>query len=205
MSAIAFNVSRDQAMIAVDTMCTNEEGLFSHHVSKALPIPHLNIVVAGTGSLDLIERFALALNSRAFASHDEVALHASDALAVIWEDWRAALGESSTGANHHVQTSTIFQFGFSSENDTFEAIQYHSGNGFKVERMTNVTAHKPPAPLLGEPRDDDLSELFRIVASQRIHQDSKPFDSRVHIGGDVLVFTVCAKGIAIHNIGSLEG
>jgi len=49
-------------------MCTDANGSFRYHVSKAFAVPHLNLVVAVTGWLDLAERFVAALTTAASSS-----------------------------------------------------------------------------------------------------------------------------------------
>lgn len=203
MSSIVFDVSPGGALVAVDTMCTDANGAFRYHVSKAFAVPHLNLVVAVTGWLDLAERFVAALNRCGFVEHDEVALHASDILAEIWKDRHAGLGEPSAGSNPDIVTSTIFQFGYSASRGAFEVVQYASGDDFRPQRATDVAAHKPPAPLVGEPEQGD-AEIVRIMRSQRLHEQRKPPEGRVHIGGSILVFVIDHRGIAIQRIHTFD-
>lgn len=154
--------------------------------------------------LDVIERFFIAINSASALNHDELAEKSGDLLAEIWEDWKHAadIGRSSDGeAFGDPITTTVFQFGFSHAAGRYEAVQYHSGEGFRAERMPrsdNLT-YKPPAPLLGE-KQNGIAEIARIMLSQRDHESSKPASKRIHIGGDILLFCIDQQGVTIRKV-----
>lgn len=205
MSSLIFEVTDDSVAVAVDTMCVDGLGSPLGHVSKAFAIPHLQVVIAGTGVLDLIERFFIAINSSCALNHDELAERSGDLLAGIWENWKHAadIGRSSDGEaiGDSAITTTVFQFGFSHAAGRYEAVQYCSDEGFKAERMprSDNLFYKPPAPLLGE-KQNGIAEIARIMLSQRAHESSKPASKRIHIGGDILLLCIDQQGVTIQKI-----
>ena len=205
MSSLIFEITDNSVAVAVDTMCVDELGSFRGHVSKAFAIPHLQVVIAGTGVLDVIERFFIAINSSSALNHDELAEKSGDLLAEIWEDWKqsAEIRRSSDGEaiGDPGITTTVFQFGFSHAAGRYEAVQYHSGEGFRAERIprSDNLFYKPPAPLLGE-KQNGIAEIARIMLSQRAHESSKPASKRIHIGGDILLLCIDQQGVTIRKV-----
>lgn len=64
MSSIVWDISAEAATVAVDTLCTDGHGKPVGLISKAFIVPHLKLVIATTGNLQILEDYFLVLNSK---------------------------------------------------------------------------------------------------------------------------------------------
>src|SRR5262245_44517231 len=62
MSSLIFYTEREQALIASDTLAVNLDGTPRMYTTKALIVPHLRMVIAGTGIAGLSTRWFARVN-----------------------------------------------------------------------------------------------------------------------------------------------
>ena len=97
-------------------------------VSKCWPIPHMNLLVAATGSGLLLDRWVECLRTRMLALDVvNLDLHAPDALREVW-------AEIETEHDGKAGTGTVYHFGFDPSTGRSVRFTYRSGTGFESER-----------------------------------------------------------------------
>ena len=180
MTVMNFALAEDGVFVVADTLVTTEAFQPGFFTSKVHPVPHLNGLICGTGSLGFILDWTrdvlggmLAID---IAHLDEFAPASLRAIqAARPEEERKAL------------TSTIYHLGFDEREDRFVGFAYRSIANFESERLEYGTRIKPGY----EPRrelqifPDDFVEMCR---DQRSLQDQIPPQDRVFIGGHITAY-----------------
>ena len=68
MSSLIFYTDEKQALVATDTLATYQDGAPSHFTTKAFPLPHLCMIIAGTGSAGFSDSWFHFINTRTLPS-----------------------------------------------------------------------------------------------------------------------------------------
>ncbi len=200
MSSLIFYTSESEAFIATDTLATDLNGQPSQFTSKALTVPHLRLVIAGTGLAGFsTEWFARVNDNMVVRGIEHLNEHAPVNLRRMW-----------AGYQEHVAfpdklTSTIYHFGVSEITEHVCAFAFRSEDDFVAEPIRPGLRVKPEA-LVPDQYELPLG-LIEIMESQRSIQASKPFDERVHIGGELQVIQISSKmsiGYCLHKFDDLE-
>lgn len=193
MSSIVWEISTEAATVAVDTLCTDGHGSPVGLISKAFIVPHLKLVIATTGNLQILEDYFLVLNSKPIRGSSDLVLKAPE----ILRDLSAVDLVRPDGSQ---LTTSVFQFGFSEVSGEMEGFMFHSGRGFTAVKLDYGTSYKPPCTLLGEHEPTTKGWIVQVMASQRYHQELLPFESRVHIGGEILMFRLENGSISVEEL-----
>lgn len=186
MSSIVWDITRKEATVAVDTLCTDDIGEPRNFVSKALVVPHLNALIAVTGRLEVLEIFFAAINNSALRGPSDLRHKAQAILGRIWAE-KVVASENPVRPGGRDITTSIFQFGVSEESGEMEGFMFHSGDGFAPQQLEYGSSYKPPCKLIGEPANGD-QWIAQVMGSQLHHQEQFPPAQRVHIGGEIIVF-----------------
>jgi hypothetical protein len=155
MSSLIFHTEQEQAVIATDTLAVSPGGRPLTFTSKAFHVPHLRMVIAGTGCGGFLDGWLCHLNSRMIVPGiDALAVHAPAALQTLWNSYCAEY-KISEG-----RTTTVYHFGFSEASDTIKSNAFRSENcfvseerlltGYLVLDLCNVIAGPACGRLLGE-------------------------------------------------------
>ena len=64
MSSLIFQTEEQQVFVATDTWAVTRDGMPITFTSKALILPHLRMIVAGTGSGGFLDQWFVYINSR---------------------------------------------------------------------------------------------------------------------------------------------
>lgn len=204
MSSILFELNQEGGFVAVDTLVTDELGTPLGFTSKAMAVPHLNMVVAVTGYFHYLLPFIEQLLTRRLRGPEDVALQAPEILQGIRSNNWATFRDGASEPNE-ARTSTVYHFGFSIETGDMVGYQHHSGHDFRAERFPdNKYGGKPGMVEIGEPREG-LAEIYRCVLGQQASQMPIPFEERLHIGGEVLLIELTKAGIRSMLLGPLAG
>lgn len=178
MSSLIFHTQPDMAIVATDTLAVNQAGTPVNWTTKAILIPHLQMIVAGTGVAGVCGRWFLRINEdMAVRGIENLDIHAQQGL----EDLYARYSEE-VGFLPELRT-TIYHFGISEKSGEVVAFAYRSENGFRSERLSHGLKFKPECDV--EMGDDIRSGLIQMMDSQRAIQASKPEAERIHIGGAI--------------------
>lgn len=180
MTVINFALLPDGVFVVTDTLVTNERFKPAFFTSKVHPVPHLNGLICGTGSLGFILNWShLVLGgmlARDIAHLDEFTPASL-----------RALQANRPELERETMTSTVYHLGFDEREDRFVGFAYRSSADFESERLEYGTRTKPgyvgDLPLMGFP--DDFVEVCR---AQRLEQDALPPEERVFIGGHVVAY-----------------
>lgn len=177
MTALIYALQPDQVCLAMDTLTVSAEDRTPlRFQTKFLVLPHLNMVIAGTGLADLVTQWFLFVNgSMVVRDIDHVDLFASGAL-------RKAEAECP---GTDLSTTTLYHFGYSQEQKCYVGYAYRSANNWASERIPYALGVKPPVPV---PNTDDIQFpqfLIELMAEQRRADQLLPLAQQVGIGGDV--------------------
>lgn len=199
MSSLLFFTDANEVIVATDTLLHYPDGAAPGFSSKAIAVPHLKMIVAGTGSAALFNRWIGLVNEQGFALDvDAVDVHAPESLQSLWRELNAQFPAM------HEQTATIYQFGFSDKTGKIHGYVYRSVSNFKSEWLAYGLGVKPQ---LVDSLDIDLSSYpncaVEIMRAQML-QESKKTGERVYIGGTVQINHMTRSGYSIYSLGELS-
>ncbi|MGU5697492.1 hypothetical protein ACV1D9_09970 [Aeromonas allosaccharophila] len=188
MSSLIFYTDEDQALIATDTLAVTPSGEPLLFCSKAIHLPHLNIVIAGTGQGGFATRWAMHVNDRMVINGiNNLDFHTSIGLRELWIQYCnefQLLPEATT---------TVYQFGFCQDSKKMIGIAYRSTNNFISEVRPYGLAAKPECTF---PNGEySIPSVFsEMMSEQRTIQAQKPKHERIYIGGKINVLHLNKSG-----------
>ena len=178
MSSLVFHTQPDMAIVATDTLAVHESGAPSHFTTKAVLVPHLRMIIAGTGVAGFSSRWFVHVNDgMTVRGIDHLDQHTQPGLCNLWAGYRKEVGFPTEF------TTTIYHIGFSEVTGEAVAFAYRSENNFASERLGHGTRMKPEGK--AEPGYELPQGIVQIMESQREIQASKPPHERVYIGGEI--------------------
>lgn len=184
MTALNFALADDGVFVVADTLVTTETFQPGFFTSKVHPVPHLNGLICGTGSLGFILDWSRNV------------LEGMLAIDIAHLDQFAparlrAIHAGRPEKERRFLTSTIYHLGFDDQEDRFVGFAYRSTADFESERLENGTRIKPAyeAPRQIQTFPDDFVEVCR---EQRTLQDQIEPEERVFIGGHVTAYMLQA-------------
>lgn len=179
MSSLIFSIDRDEALVVTDTLATTPDGVPCLFTSKAIYLPHLRLIIAGTGIGRFSDEWLVSVNTRMFVTGIEhLDYRAPAALRKIWETF------SSEQSGLEGKTTTIYHFGVSEESGEMTGFAYRSANDFRSERLSGGTARKPYCDV---PEGENLVQLIPgMMEDQRRRQAAAPVADRIYIGGQAM-------------------
>jgi hypothetical protein len=197
MSSLIFYTEQEQALIATDTLAVSTDGRPISLTSKAFHLPHLRMVLAGTGCGGFLDRWLLQLNSRMIVPGIEaLSVHTPSRLNTLWDAYQDEF-TSPIG-----RTTSVYHFGFSETSDSIKAYAYRSENGFASEDRPYGIYVKPECSV---PEPYKLPDDFRtMMDEQRKIQRQKPANERIHIGGQIVVHHLVRAGCSTFSTGCFE-
>lgn len=180
MTVLNFALMEDGVYVVADTLVTTSDFRAAFFTSKVHPVPHMNGLICGTGSLGLILGWSRQVLGGMLAMDvghlDEFTPEALRALHAERPEEERAAG-----------TTTIYHLGFDDIENRFVGFAYRSTDDFASERLAYGTRTKPghesTRPLSAFP--DDFVQACR---EQRAVQDELPPGDRVFIGGHVTAY-----------------
>lgn len=203
MSALIYVVEQDSIAVYTDTLMVNEYGKELHHTSKALYLPHLNVIICGLGVAGLADHLFLQANASPLEDLTDLTRLAENLLPHIWV---SELNLSVIDATHI--SSTIYLFGFDPKSNTPLVFAHRSTNGFKGEQIAKQPPRTGLKPTDGintstlSIKDDDAAA--HTMLRQMMGQATLPKDRRVYIGGDMLKFQLMPYGLIASKTISLD-
>ena len=176
MSSLIFYTDENQIYVATDTLATESNGVPFLLTSKALHIPHLNIIVAGTGQGGFLSNFILHLNSYMVVNNiNQLNYHTPELLSRLWSQHKEQFGTSEQS------TSTIYIFGFCELTGRVISFAYRSVSEFISEELPYAIGVKPECPL---PENVSLNENIPEIMLKQIEIQKKE-SNPVYIGGSI--------------------
>ncbi|MEO8490978.1 hypothetical protein [Pseudomonas sp.] len=198
MSSLLFYTDANEVIVVTDTLLHYSVDTPPGSASKAIAIPHIRMIIAGTGSALLFSRWIGLVNNQGFALDvDAVDVHAAQELQALWSE-----------LNRHIpalkdQTATIYHFGISDDSGKIHGFAYRSGSDFKSELIDYGLGVKPELmDKAGIDWHTFPSCSVEIMRAQARQEDRKCKD-RVYIGGSVEVVHLTRSGFSIYSLGGL--
>src|ERR1035438_10826177 len=110
MSSIIFQTDENEALVATDTLATLLNGTPYRFTSKVLILPHLRMIMAGTGAAGFLDRWFVIINAEMIVRGIEhLNDHSPRYLNAIWSTYK----HESIGIPDNPTTTTVYHFGFS--------------------------------------------------------------------------------------------
>lgn len=197
MSSLIYYTDPEQILVATDTLAVETGGAPLMFSSKAIYLPHLRIIVAGTGLGMFSGDWAMEVNNRMVLSGiQNLNYHSPEALRKRWENYESeySLPEG--------MTTTVYHFGLSEEDQSVLGYAYRSINNFDSERLSYGFGLKPECKL---PEQGSLIEhLPSMMKEQRLHQQERPLTERLYIGGECVATHLTKAGCDIFSVFQFE-
>ncbi|KNC65635.1 hypothetical protein [Pseudoalteromonas ardens] len=186
MSSLIFATDEEQILVATDTLSVTPEGEPFSFVSKAVHIPHLRTIVAGTGAGGFANRWALTASTQMIVKGImNLDYHTPAGLRELWSDYKKEYSLSNDF------TTTVYQFGLSEENGKVVSFAYRSTNDFVSEPIGYGTGVKPEC---STPDGNLIEALPKMMEEQRAIQNQIPPESRIYIGGEIQALYLTSQG-----------
>lgn len=199
MTALVFTVQPEQICLAMDTLVVAaDDNTPLCYQTKFIVLPHLNLVIAGTGLASLITGWFHFVNgSMVVRDIDHLNTFTPGSLR------RAETECQGTG----LTTTTLYHFGYSTLEKRYVGYAYRSTKNWESDRLPDALGLKP---VVHVPPIDDIQFsqfLIDIVSEQRRQDLLLPLSERVGIGGDIQ-FVVLENGVVtvstVHHFESYE-
>lgn len=197
MSSLIFQTEESQVLVATDTLATSPDGQPFKYTTKAFIVPHLRLLIAGTGTGGFLGRWLVRINDElAVRGIDNLDHHTSGYLASLWNRHKQEISFPDG-------TATIYHFGFSEEDGTIHSFVYRSTNNFKSERIEkDYLGVKPECVVPAAYRLPQ--DIKKMMDDQRAIQASVPKDQRVYIGGEIQVHHLSEDGFHVYTLDRFE-
>lgn len=180
MSSLIFYTDTTQALVATDTLVVKPNGIPLMYGSKAIYLPHLKTIIAGTGLGSFSGRWTNYVNDELVVSGlRNLDFHTSDGLRRLWAEMKIT---------HEVPdsiTTTVYQIGVSEDDSEIRAYAYRSTNDFVSEPLNHGFRAKPECTFPSE--GNIVENLKPMMFEQRAIQDLKKSEERLYIGGECVV------------------
>ncbi|MCA1842487.1 MAG: hypothetical protein LC792_04720 [Actinobacteria bacterium] len=183
----------ESVLVVTDTRATTTEGDPYLYVTKCRIVPHLDMVLAGTGIAQLPDLWhARVMDSMLCRDIDMLDRHAPAALRSLW---REELGLTAPEQGR----ATIYHFGFSELRREYVGYAYRSTDDFASEALQPGFRVKPEADEMPDDIPGTLKEMVALARRIRADQDRRPAADRVYVGGELVLTalqnggTTCAK------------
>lgn len=196
MTALIYALQPDQVCLAMDTLVVSADDktplLFQ---TKFAVLPHLQMVIAGTGLAAMVTQWFQFVNGNIVARDvDHVDLYAPGAL-------RRAEAECP---GTDLTTTTLYHFGYSQEQQRYVGYAYRSAKNWASEKLPYALGVKPPVPV--SPTDDIQFPQFLVdvMREQRRADQSLPSSERVGIGGEVSFVVMRDQSVTVAPVHRFE-
>jgi hypothetical protein len=197
MSSLIYKIEKMQVFLATDTLATTN-GKATGFTTKAFPLPHLRMVIAGTGLAGFLDHWLVALNASPVRGIDALNEHAQAGLLNVLRTFKTQFPNMN-------ETTNVYHFGFSENTGVIQSFAYKSEELFEPRPIGYGLYVKPNVPEDAIPRDTlHPSDFPRIMAAQRAHQAKLPKEARVSIGGEIQMHHLEHAGYKAYRLGQFE-
>jgi hypothetical protein len=194
MSSLIFKTEERQVFVATDTLAVAPGGRALMFTTKALIVPHLRMLMAGTGTGGFLDRWFVNVNSgKVVIGIENLDYHTPKSLSDLWQKFKEEKDEFPED-----QTTTVYHFGFSEETGVIRAFAYRSTNGFVSEPLGYGIAMKPECSI---PQNLQLpGDIKSMMDEQREIQRALPENQRVYIGGEIQIHHLMEAGFNVYTL-----
>src|ERR1700730_12333600 len=160
MSSLIYKVEKTQVFIATDTLATMN-GRAIRFATKAFPLPHLRMVIAGTGLAGFLDHWLVAVNASPVRGIDALNEHAQAGLLNVLRTFNKQFPTMN-------ETTSVYHFGFSEDTGVIHSFAYKSEELFEPRQIAYGLYVKPDVPEDLIPKDTlHPGDITRIIAAQR--------------------------------------
>ena len=197
MSSLIFALDDTQAYVVTDTLATkNGDGTPSFFATKAFYLPHLQLLIAGTGVAGFLDSWLFTLNYELrIRDVDDLNDQARNYLQTLWGQWKKSFANVST-------TTTVYHFGISKIAGLVRACAYRSEDDFEPNRLQHGIHVKPHCAVPDDfefPRD-----IHAMMEDQRRLQLKQPQADRIYLGGEIQCHHLTKDGYNAFTIGRFD-
>jgi hypothetical protein len=198
MTFFFFDQFDDEAVIITDTLVTDTSDRPLMFQTKVWPLPHLNMVMAVTGTADVGKVWYQALTSRPTPPDvNGLDAFAGEALRGIYAELTALHGD--------LGSSTVFHFGFPVGSPQLVRYTYRSMQDFESDRQVGPAWGIKPQPVTFEPEyPTDVDGYIALAARVRAENDSGTVGQSVRIGGELIATQITNGDIRFKQIARFE-
>ncbi|MEZ4702950.1 MAG: hypothetical protein R2834_21635 [Rhodothermales bacterium] len=198
MSSLIFSTDENQILVATDTLAVTPSGEPFMFVSKAVHIPHLRTIIAGTGAGGFANQWALIVSTRmVLRGIENLDFHTPDALRRLWREYRTEYEMLES------LTTTVYQFGISEVTSKVVSFTYRSVNEFQSEQLQYGMGFKPECTP-PEGSYELVQAIPGLMEEQRQIQSQVPAESRLYIGGEIQALYLNTEGCSSFKIGEFS-
>ena len=161
--------------------------------SKIFPFPHLNGVMCGTGHGQFVLDWFVHMHSNLLAKD---MIHAN-----LYTP--SQLRTLATKYNlNKPNTATIYQFGYSKQEQTFKGFAYRSEKNFQSDELgLGDFGIKPIGDRsLAENINILPDDFIKLIEDARRIDDALPIDQRVGIGGEIHFLYMTSERMSLRNV-----
>ena len=198
MSSLLFYTDANEVIVATDTLLHYPDGSAPGFCSKAIALPHIRMIVAGTGSALLLNRWLGLVNNQGVSLDvDAINEHTPETLQSLWRELNAQFPAL------HQQTATIYHFGFSDDTGNIHGFAYRSESNFASEKLDYGLGFKPDLMDKSGINLRSFPDCAPEIMRRQILQEDMKTKDRVYIGGTVQINHLTRKGLSIYSLGDL--
>jgi len=191
MSSLIFHTEPEQVFVAADTLATLEDGRPLMFTTKSFILPHLKMIICGTGLGGFLGQWFVEINDRMVVLDiDNLDYHTPKMLRKIWQDEWGKYSNSKL-------TTTVYHFGFSLEEGIIHSYAYRSENNFKSEPLMEFGMRVKPR--CNVPENYALpNDIKKMMEEQRSIQCECLEGDRIHIGGEIIINHLTKDGYNVY-------
>jgi hypothetical protein len=199
MTSLIFFTDETQVLTATDTLATSpdDKGRPLMFTTKAFIIPHLQLIMCGTGVGGFLGKWFIEVNDRMVVRDiDNLDYHTPKALGYLWQKFRDEYFIPD------YLTTTVYHFGFSEMDGKIHNYVYRSVNNFISENILYGIGVKP---ICHPPENAGFPMIIKsLMDEQRALQQSLPKNERVYIGGKIQVHHLTKAGFSVYILDQFE-
>jgi hypothetical protein len=197
MSSLIYKVEKTQVFVATDTL-TTMNGKAIRFATKAFPLPHLRMVIAGIGLAGFLDHWLVAINASPVRGIDALNEHAQAGLLNVLRTFKTQFPDMN-------ETTSVYHFGFSENTGVIQSFSYKSEEMFEPRQIPYGLYVKPNVPEDAIPRDTlHPGDIPGIMAAQRAIQAKVPKEARVAIGGEMQMHHLEQAGYKTYRLAQFE-
>lgn len=193
MSSLIFCTDAEQAFVATDTLAVSYNGEPAFFTTKAFIVPHLSMIIAGTGVTGLLGKWFVQVNDRMVVQGiNNLDFHTPNGLSNLWSSHKQEFSIPD-----HL-TSTIYHFGFSEDDELIQSYAYRSANDFSSESIKYGLGVKPECNI---PENYTLPlDIPAMMRDQIKHQSLQLPGDKLYIGGEIQVIHLTKDGFNAYSL-----
>lgn len=193
MTLLMIDVQPDHALVVSDTFVDPPA-----FMTKVAVVPHLELVIAGTGLGNLLGAWSAMVNGLRCRDIDELAVFAEALLPQLWDAIHEGRDPQDNGVG--CTTASIYHVGRTADRG-YVAYAYRSREAFVHAEISPCFMVKPagedtptPTPATAP---ETLQEIIALAEQIQADQRSLPADECLDIGGELVGIEMSEGGISV--------